>query len=65
MASIHVITGPLDDERRTEALFGGDVLIFKDVAPLRRLSTLAGEFVRAVFGEAPTHAQFALGPEEF
>jgi hypothetical protein len=65
MASIHVITGPLDDERRAEALFGGDVLIFKDVAPLWRLSTLAGEFVRAVFGEAPAHAQFALGPEEF
>jgi hypothetical protein len=33
MASIHMITGPLDDERRAEALFGGDVLIFKDVAP--------------------------------
>jgi hypothetical protein len=65
MASIQVITGPLDDEQRGEALFGGDVLIFKDVAPLRRLSTLASEFVRAVFGEAPAHAQFALGTEEF
>ena len=65
MASIQVITGPLDEEQRGKALFGGDVLIFKDVAPLRRLSTLAGEFVRAVFGEAPAHAQFALGAEEF
>jgi len=65
MASIQVMRGPLDDERRGEALFGGDVLIFKDVAPLQRLSTLAGELLRAVFGEAPAHAQFALGPEEF
>src|SRR5688500_4652315 len=65
MASIQVIMGPLDDERRGEALFGGDVLIFEDVAPLRRRSTLAGEFVSAVFGEAPAHAQFGLGLEEF
>ena len=65
MASIELMNGPLDDERRGEALFGGDVLIFKDVASLRRVSTLAGELLRAAFGEAPAHAQFALGREEF
>ena len=65
MASIQVMNGPLDDERRGEALFGGDVLIFTDVAPLRRVSRLAGELLRAVFGEAPARAQFALGPDEF
>ena len=65
MASIQVMKGALDDERRGEALFGGDVLIFKEVAPLRLLSTLAGELLSAEFGEAPAHAQFALGQEEF
>ena len=65
MASIQVMAGPLDDERRGEALFVGGVLIFKDVAPLRRLSTLAGELLREVLGGAPARAQFALGPEEF
>ena len=65
MASIRVITGPLDEEQRGDALFGGNVLIFKDVASLRRLSALAGELLRAAFGEAPARAQFALGPEEF
>ena len=65
MASIQVMKGPLADERRGEALFRGDVLSFKEVARLRRLSRLAGELLRAVFGEAPAHAQFALGPEEF
>ena len=60
-----MLTGPLDDERRGEALFGGDLLIFKDVAPLRRFSRLVGELVRAVFGDAPQHAQFDLSPEEF
>src|SRR5215216_2361707 len=65
MASIQVMKGPLDDERRGEALFGGVVLIFKDVAALRRVSRLAGELLRAVFGEAPARAQFALGADEF
>jgi hypothetical protein len=65
MASIQVLTGPLDDERRSEALFGGDLLIFKDLAPLRRFSTLVGELLAAVFGDTPQHAQFNLSPEEF
>jgi hypothetical protein len=65
VASIQVMTGPLEDERRSEALFGGDLLIFKDVAPLQRFSTLVGEFLGAVFGDAPQHAQFDLSPEEF
>ena len=65
MASIQVLTGPLEDERRSEALFGGDLLIFKDVAPLRRFSTLVGELLRAAFGDTPQHAQFDLSPEEF
>lgn len=65
MAAIQVLTGPLDDERRSEALFGGDLLIFKDVAPLRRFSTLVGELLTAVFGDTPQHAQFDLSPDEF
>jgi hypothetical protein len=36
------------------------VLIFKDVAPLRRLSTLAGELLTAAFGEAPARARSLL-----
>jgi hypothetical protein len=63
--SIQVLTGPLGDERRSEALFGGDVLIFKDVAPLRRFSTRVGELVTAAFGDAPQDAQFELSPEDF
>jgi hypothetical protein len=59
------MTGPLEDERRSEALFGGDLLIFKDVAPLQRFSMLARELLMAVFGNAPQHAQFDLSPEEF
>jgi hypothetical protein len=64
VTSLHLLTGPLDDARRSEALFGGDLVIFKDVAPLRRFSTLLGEFLRAVLGDAPERAQFDLGPEE-
>jgi hypothetical protein len=35
------------------------------VAPLWRLSTLADEFLRAMFGEAPAHPHVALRPDEF
>ena len=41
------------------------MLIFKDVPSLRRVSTLAGELLRAEFGNAPAHAESALGAEEF
>jgi hypothetical protein len=65
VASIRVLTGPLEDEQRSEALFGGELLIFKDVAPLRRFSTLVGKLLTAAFGHTPQHAQFDLSPEEF
>jgi hypothetical protein len=65
LVSLHLLTGPLEDARRSEALFGGDLVIFKDVAPLRRFSTLVGELLGAVLGDAPERAQFDLGPEEF
>jgi hypothetical protein len=65
VTSIQVLTGPLEDERRSEALFRGDLLIFKDVAPLRRFSMLVGELIGTEFGDTPEHAQFDLTPEEF
>jgi hypothetical protein len=65
MASVQVMTGPLDDELRSHALFAGDLLVFKDVAPLRRFSTLVGDLLRGTFGDPPERAQFDLGPEEF
>jgi hypothetical protein len=65
VASIQVLTGPLDDDQRSEALFRGDLLIFKNVAPLRRFSTLVGELLRTVLGDGPEHVQFDLSREEF
>jgi hypothetical protein len=65
MTSVQVITGPLDDVKRSEALFAGDLLIFKDVPPLRRFSELVGRLLREAFGESPERAQFDLGADEF
>ena len=65
MTSIQVISGPLDDEQRGEALFAGELLIFKDVPPLRQFSELAAGLLREALGEAPERAQFELGQAEF
>jgi hypothetical protein len=65
VASIQVLTGPLDDDQRSEALFGGDLLIFKNVPPLRRFSTLVGELLRTELGDGPEHVQFNLSRAEF
>jgi len=65
MASIQVMTGPLDDAQRREAVFAGDLLVFKDVSPLRRFSQLVGGLLREAFGGSPEQAQFDLGTAEF
>jgi hypothetical protein len=40
MTALQVLAGGLDDERRGELVLAGDLLVFKDVAPLRALSAL-------------------------
>jgi hypothetical protein len=65
MTSIRVLSGPLEDQRRSEALFDGDLLIFKDVDPLRRFAALTADLIREVFGEAPQRGQFDLSRREF
>ena len=46
--SIHTISGPLDEERRGDLIYGGGLLVFKDVAPLREVASLA----EGLIGEA-------------
>jgi hypothetical protein len=38
--SVHVLSGPLDDERRSELVFRGDLLVFKGVPPLLEVARL-------------------------
>jgi len=46
--SIHTISGRVDDERRGDLIYGGGLLVFKDVAPLREVASLA----EGLIGEA-------------
>lgn len=55
MQTVHVLSPPLDEVRRAELVFAGDLLIFKSVAPMAELCDLADALVREAFG--------ALDPE--
>ena len=46
--SVHTISTPLDDERRGDLIYGGGLLVFKDVAPLREVARLS----EGLIGEA-------------
>lgn len=48
--SLHVLTDPLDDARRSRALFVGDLLVFRDVPVLARLRSHAEAILRDVSG---------------
>jgi hypothetical protein len=43
--SIHLLSGPLDDERRGELVFRGDLLVFKQVEPLLEFAGLVDELL--------------------
>lgn len=66
MPSVQVVSGPLDDELRRRLVYGGDVLIFKDVAAMIRLCDLTDGLIREAFDTSdPIRAQFALDREDY
>ncbi len=59
-------SGALDDERRRGAIYGGDLIVFTDVPPLREFCAYTDRQIRKVFGtEDPQRAQFELGRAEY
>jgi hypothetical protein len=56
VSAIHVLSCPLGDKARSELLFAGDVLFFKDVAPLGELLEVAEELIFDLFGPDGHHA---------
>lgn len=66
MTDIHFLSGPLDDEARGDLLFRGDILVFRDLAPMRALALRADTIVRAAFGAGePERAQERLDRDAF
>jgi hypothetical protein len=57
MTAVHLISGALDDGARRELVYDGDLLVFKDVGPMKELCTLTDAIVREV-----STRQTRLGP---
>ena len=51
MTVLRVLSGALEDGARREAVYGGDLLVFKKVPPMVELCSLADAMIREAFGE--------------
>lgn len=65
-ATVRVLAGALEDGRRRGAVYDGDLLVFKKVAPMEELCAFADGMIRETFGTAdPVRAQFELDRDEY
>jgi hypothetical protein len=48
--SVHVLSGPLDEERRSELLFSGDLVVFKQVPAAVEVASAGDGLVREALG---------------
>jgi hypothetical protein len=63
---VHVLSAPLDDERRRELVYGGDLLIFKRVEPMAEFCASTDGLIRDELGtQDPTRAQFEMGRDAY
>ena len=59
--AVQAISGPLADEQRRRAVYGGDLLIFKNVGPMAEFCSFVDGLIRDAFGaEDPVRAQFRM-----
>lgn len=64
--AVRTVSGRLDDADRQRAVYGGELLIFKDVEQMAALCSYLDELHREVLAPAdPTRAQFELGRDEY
>jgi hypothetical protein len=64
MPTLHVLSGPLDDDARAELLFAGDLIVFRDVGPLRALVAVAEEMIGDAGGDVDAlERRFRTDPE--
>ncbi|CAN5892072.1 hypothetical protein BH23ACT11_BH23ACT11_21450 [soil metagenome] len=63
--TVRVVSGALDDALRRELVYEGEILIFKNVAPMVRLCEFTDDLIKEALDTSdPVHAQFKLEPEE-
>jgi len=64
--AVQTISGPLEDEKRRRAIYGGDILIFKNVGPMARFRSFTDGLIREAFDvEDPVRAQFATDRADY
>jgi hypothetical protein len=66
MSALKVVSGALEDGRRREAIYGGDLLVFEKVPPMVELCAHADALIReALDTDDPVRAQVGLGRDEY
>jgi hypothetical protein len=66
MSGLKVVSGALEDGRRREAIYDGDLLVFEKVPPMVELCVYADALIREAFEtDDPVRAQFGLGRNEY
>ncbi len=57
-ATVRALSGALEDGTRRESVYDGDLLVFKDIPPLREFCAFTDALIREVFETDPLVAQF-------
>jgi hypothetical protein len=66
MSALKVVSGALEDGRRREAIYGGNLLVFEKVPPMVELCAHADALIReALDTDDPVRAQVGLGRDEY
>jgi hypothetical protein len=64
--TVRVLSGVLEDGRRRESIYGGDLLVFKKVPPMEEFCAFTDALIREVFATTePVRAQFELDRDEY
>ena len=65
-ATVHVLSGALEDGVRCESVYGGDLLVFEKVTPMEEFCAYADALIREAFEtDDPVRAQFELERGEY
>jgi hypothetical protein len=63
---LRVISGSLEDGTRRGFVYGGDLLVFKKVPPMKELCAFVDGMIREVLGTGdPVKAQFGMDRDEY
>lgn len=66
MISLRVLSDALEDGQRREAIYDGDLIVFKDVPPLEEFRAFTDAMIQDTLGTSnPVKAQFELDQNEY